>query len=411
VFTQEHYTSKDWEDISKRPVNLSDDSYEITGDAQLYQQWEANTFTVTFNSNGKILTTNLTSISGVDEALSAEGGLKKALKDLPAVEEVIVDGIVYEFMNWADTTDGSGGIIDASTSLFPKSATEISNKEVTLYAQWRVKGAAQYRFNYTGQMQTWKVITTGVYKIEAWGAGGNGGGLGGYIGGNIELNAEQDLYIYVGGQGKQLQVNVGDVQQAGGWNGGGDSGGTYGNFGFMTGGGGHGAADVRTVSGDWNNTASLESRIIVAGGGGGQGSGGSSGSGGLGLAAGGAGVKDAATAGGGKLTGGGISNPTDPARLEHGALGKGGHGGRQTRGGGGGGGGYYGGGGGTRPSSGDYNYPSGGGGGSSWAQTGETATLKFTGIVPQTPVTGGGTNNGPGTVLITFVPAVEGNVE
>jgi hypothetical protein len=394
----------------------------------LYQRWEANTFTVKFDLNGKGSQT-IDPISGVNEALSAEGGLKKALKNLTAVAEVPVgdneDELVYEFMNWADNADGSGSIIGDSTPLFPKSAIDINNKEVTLYAPWRVKGAAQYRFNYKGTngtdgiVQTWVVPVAGVYKIEAVGAGGNGGGLGGYIGGNIALEAGQALYIYVGGQGRPSGSWLGKSPRAGGWNGGGLSGGTSGDQ-VTIGGGGHGATDVRMKPGNWDDPDSLNSRIIVAGGGGGVGTLGYAGNGGLGNVAGGNGGYDGVdavvTAGGGELTETGGQPSVTISRVTAGGFGKGGNGGSQHRGGGGGGSGYYGGSGGStaRPAQPEPpgGYVSGGGGGSSWART-SGDSLKFISntIVPGSAGIGGGTNDGHGNVLITFVSAVEKNIE
>jgi hypothetical protein len=412
VFTREHYKSADWKDISGKTVT-PDANYKFEGDTQLYQQWEANTFKVMFNLNGKNGTAP-DSLTGVDEALSAAGGLAKAGKNLPTITGTATaseseDMITYEFVNWADRREG-GNVINASSPLFPKSATDINNSEVTLYAQWRAKDAAQYVFVESGIVHDCIVPVAGVYKIEAWGAGGDGkpgndtpelwtGGQGGYIGGNIELTAGQKLYIYVGGQG---QTNNGQSksQRSGGWNGGGKSG--IGSGG-SSGGGGHGASDVRTEIGDWDNSTSLASRIIVAGGGGG-GAGGSfytghSGNGGIGIAAGGDGVNNTgdATAAGGSFAK--VSDATS------GDIGKGGAGASSVRGGGGGGGGYYGGAGGWEiPSNITTSncYPGGGGGGSSWAQT-EGSGLKFIESTITPPEMGGGGNTGNGKVVITFV--------
>jgi hypothetical protein len=430
-FTRAHYKSDGWKDMTGNSVtptykdggNTNANSYNVTGDTQLYQQWTANTFTVTFNLNGKTPSAPASppaDIIGVNEALSATGGLKAAGKaesgKLPWVGANIIgtaDETNYEFVNWTDTVDGAGNDIGASTPLFPKDETA----KVILYAQWRVEGIAQYNFSYSnGTVQTWTANTAGVYKIEVWGAGGDGssgdngkGGHGGYIGGDIELTKGQILYIYAGGQGKPNNGSSSSVQ-AGGWNGGGNApGAIYSNR--SAGGGGHGATDVRTEGGAWDDMNSLNSRIIVAGGGGGAAGGGgsyngSSGNGGYGKVAGGDGLNNkanaTATAYGGGLDAGG--QPSNSNIGASGGFGKGGNGGRSYRGGGGGGAGYYGGSGGTTVN-GD-NYPGGGGGGSSWAQE-EGDGLKFTNIVPQEAVGGGGTNNGHGRVKITLVSVVE----
>ncbi len=98
---------------------------------------------------------------------------------------------------------------------------------------------------------------SGWYKIELWGASGGStdtksGGKGAYTSGLIYLTDNQKLYFYIGGTTNST---------AGGANGGGTGAGT--------GKGGGGATDVRTLSGEWNNTDSLKTRIMVAAGGGG----------------------------------------------------------------------------------------------------------------------------------------------
>lgn len=98
----------------------------------------------------------------------------------------------------------------------------------------------------------------GWYKIELWGASGADynnnlkGGAGAYTSGVIYLEENTYLYFYVGTTGSGT---------TGGVNGGGAGNGT--------GKGGGGATDVRLVNGEWNDTASLKSRIMIASGGGG----------------------------------------------------------------------------------------------------------------------------------------------
>ena len=106
------------------------------------------------------------------------------------------------------------------------------------------------------------------YKMECWGGKGANsgksiGGNGGYTTGVIALEKNKNLYVFVGG-GVALQT------LAGGWNGGGKGyiGPTQHGY------GGGGATDIRVYvnSGkEWNNSASLISRIMVAAGGGGSG--------------------------------------------------------------------------------------------------------------------------------------------
>ena len=122
-------------------------------------------------------------------------------------------------------------------------------------------------FDYTGTEQAFVAPADGKYKIELWGASGGDiaikdvtyqGGLGGYTSGTINLEKNQNLYIYVGGSAFSYE---------GGYNGGAQGG--LGNDGKYTGGGG--ATDVRINNGNWNDFNSLKSRIMVAAGGAGTG--------------------------------------------------------------------------------------------------------------------------------------------
>lgn len=138
-----------------------------------------------------------------------------------------------------------------------------------------------WTFTYTGSVQTFTVPFTGEYNLNLYGAQGANGkdsdgvavaaARGMNVSGNIYLEAGDILYIYVGGQGSGAY---------GGWNGGGNGAGSVTNSynangisssssGFS--GGGGGATDIRLIAGAWNNSESLQSRILVAGGGAGAG--------------------------------------------------------------------------------------------------------------------------------------------
>ena len=123
-------------------------------------------------------------------------------------------------------------------------------------------GELVVEYAYTGKYASFTPKIDGKYKIELWGAQGGLGGNGGYTSGIIELDVNDTLYVYVGGQGP----SNGTVTNVGGWNGGGYSGNNGGSYSY----GGGGATDVRLVSGAWNNAQSLNSRIMVAAGGGGN---------------------------------------------------------------------------------------------------------------------------------------------
>jgi len=119
-------------------------------------------------------------------------------------------------------------------------------------------------FVYTNKEEKYVVPKDGIYKIELWGAQGESytttyrGGYGGYTSGEIELEKDEELYIYVGGKG---------LGTTGGYNGGGSA--TQGTsyWGYA----GGGATDIRLTSGTWNDETSLQSRIMVASAGGGAG--------------------------------------------------------------------------------------------------------------------------------------------
>lgn len=123
-------------------------------------------------------------------------------------------------------------------------------------------------YNYTGSSQTFIADHEGAYKLEAWGAQGGSysssllGGKGAYTSGTVNLQKNQNIYIYVGAQGGSND----SVTNVGGYNGGGYSG----NNGSGKSMGGGGATDFRLISGNWNERNSLFSRIMVAAGGGGN---------------------------------------------------------------------------------------------------------------------------------------------
>jgi len=106
--------------------------------------------------------------------------------------------------------------------------------------------------------QEFKVPCSGEYKIELWGAGGNktrhnniiNPGNGGYVSGKISFKMNKKYYVYIG--------DSDTVSQSFKYNGGGG--------GEAPGGG---ATDIRITNGNWNDFASLKSRIMVAAGGGG----------------------------------------------------------------------------------------------------------------------------------------------
>lgn len=188
-------------------------------------------------------------------------------------------------------------------------------------------------FDFTGAKQSYIVPDyVDTLYVELYGAQGNSnaggvaGGFGGYAEGKIPVSAGEELFIYVGGGG--------NLDQYGGFNGGGDAG-VAPTLAAIAGGGG-GASDIR-IGGD-----SLVDRIIVAAGGAGAGgnriSGGSRGTGGGGgggLYGGGGGagwpIVGSMARGGTQSAGGagGVSSDDPMYDGEDGILGVGGNGGGQ----------------------------------------------------------------------------------
>lgn len=154
----------------------------------------------------------------------------------------------------------------------------------------RLPAGTTFKFDYTGAVQSVD-LPAGRYKLQCWGAQGGSvtgtysiaGSKGGYSEGVLVLPEPRTLYIFVGGQGTSYTSSASQTSTTvvnGGWNGGGaglrtaryNSGDTDGRS-FPRAGGG--ATDIALVtstmsysSGRTNrSSASLLSRIIVAGGG------------------------------------------------------------------------------------------------------------------------------------------------
>ncbi len=136
-------------------------------------------------------------------------------------------------------------------------------------------------FEYTGSVQKFSIFKDGYYRVELWGAqgGGTSGGNGAYTSGEIFLNKGDELFIYVGGNGKlsSLSGTGTGVITPGGYNGGGASANQSACCNTRYWGSGGGATDVRyfgsdaPTSGDLasDSETGLKARIMVAGGGGG----------------------------------------------------------------------------------------------------------------------------------------------
>ena len=112
------------------------------------------------------------------------------------------------------------------------------------------QGDTVFNFDYTGSEQTFTAPVSGAYKLETWGAQGDGwwdgiGGDGGYSVGIIKLIAGKKLYIGVGGQGINNAYN-GD-------------------------GSGGGATSISKIAGELSSLTNYKSDILIVSGGGGSG--------------------------------------------------------------------------------------------------------------------------------------------
>lgn len=162
----------------------------------------------------------------------------------------------------AKVEDGTVEAISAGTAIIKAEIPELNLKaECTVIT----REVPVEKFEYTGNFQIFKAKENGEYKIECWGAGNKQEeyGHGGYTSGVIKLKKDEEIYIYVG----EASRNSTPWNKSGrAYNGGGNSGT---DVDAASGRSGAGATDIRLVSGNWDNSNSLLSRIMVAGGAGG----------------------------------------------------------------------------------------------------------------------------------------------
>lgn len=177
-------------------------------------------------------------------------------------------------------TEGREGVVTATAKANGKSATA----QFTFLQTMTISAGATVAFAYTGGVQM-AALPTGKYKLQCWGAQGGSnaaastysitaqaGGKGGYSEGVLTLTSGRRLYAFVGGQGSS--------SGNGGWNGGGGGSGSSSynasnTNGVSRMGCGGGATDIALVTSSMSyssyrtnrSSASLLSRIIVAGGG------------------------------------------------------------------------------------------------------------------------------------------------
>ena len=181
-------------------------------------------------------------------------------------------GIVIGIVIGATTTVVASTLLASNIAYTPKDSTwKVNNVSEALDELYEKDSIAcqvlkntTWTYSYKNKGQEFLAPCNGTYKIEVWGSQAGQERydylrLGGaYAKGDIELKAGKKLYVYVGNY--DLTVN------SKGFNGGGIT--TY-RYSDSNNGVGGGATDVRLKNGDWDDEASLASRIIVAAGAGG----------------------------------------------------------------------------------------------------------------------------------------------
>ena len=228
----------------------------------------ASAYTVTFNSTfGEFdggATTNVVEYNDNHEVVNGE-----------YKEPVYNNGTdSSNFITWYSEYDAKNRV----------NLDEISS-DTTVYAAYE---KITWRWDYTGDEQTFSLPITAGLQLHVWGAQGGtipgplsindgtatidelSGGYGGYSTGLFNFNANENIYINVGGQGG---LNRGrNTISEGGYNGGGTGG--IGNGGHLTNArstGGGGATHIATKSGVLSTLKdSVDNIAIVAGGGGGK---------------------------------------------------------------------------------------------------------------------------------------------
>ena len=247
---------------------------------------KGSNYTANFNANGYAYGGGGAGLYGGQSGYHASGGGGSGFIG----NSLLSDKVMY----CKDCTKSSGTntktVITSCVSEKPiENCAKLGNGyiKITILEQ---KKSNTYNYAYTGDTSVFVAPKTGNYKLELWGA--QGGvvtsatniipGYGSYSVGTIHLNADDRLFVTVGGVGLP---GVGGVGGAGGYNGGGaGADGRSQSSSYPGAGGGGGATHIATVPGvlssleqykgdlSSDSTYYVSSNIImVAGGGGGVG--------------------------------------------------------------------------------------------------------------------------------------------
>ncbi len=250
---------------SKSKINFSNDENYIYFNTQLLNKIEEETLYTTVKAN---ISKVWPEARGKDVRVLLERSTDDRAYTTVSEKEITLNGNETLISEQAQNT--SIMYYRASIKL---DGTRVKVTERNIDLALNVETDIKYNFEFEEKQQEFVTPITGEYRIELWGAAGNyypnnmkdEVGKGAYTAGTIRLEEDQKLFIYTGknatdeGNFYTAAFNAGSTAK------GKDRTDEYGHNSSS----GGGATDVRLVSGEWNNTASLRSRIMVAAGGGG----------------------------------------------------------------------------------------------------------------------------------------------
>ena len=248
---------------------------------------------ITFTDNGSV-------IARISDGTNEISGASYAVTNIDTTPPVItvnpINVTIYQGSNYVDSgisaiddmlgnitssiiTTGSVNVNQPGTYILTYNVSDLAGNEAVTKTRTIEVIQTIYNFNYTGNSQTFSVPYSGNYKIELWGAQGGGdstAGKGSYTTGNISLSSGINIYVYVGEAGmsgnyKSDETITNETYPT--FNGGG-AGGLAGGpyfandtlYRYTYGSSGGGATDVRLAGGNWDESNSLKTRIMVAAG-------------------------------------------------------------------------------------------------------------------------------------------------
>ena len=251
-------------------INVSEDNKTLTFKV-VAEDGTTKEYRLTLNREHNVYLKNIELIGfNLNPKFNAET-TEYTIQVLNSMTNVNIYAVAYD-KNSVITITGQDNISVGSTITITVTNPYISDTKV--YTITCEQASTETQYSYSGEYKEFIAPYTGLYKFECWGGIGgksrrNGSlysvfGKGGYAKGEINLTKGEKLYVYVGENGHDSVVGQDSLAT---WNGGGL--GTWDRSDNETSGSGGGATDIRLISGNWNDSKSLASRIMVAGGAGG----------------------------------------------------------------------------------------------------------------------------------------------